>query len=109
TFFFRAEDGIRDFHVTGVQTCALPISAGEQRLLAAFDRVDRGLRHEVTLAGAGGAVEVDGAVGLDELEREALLGEHGRLELRLLARKRGASGRHGRSRRRAHAERTTKR
>src|SRR5690606_40070120 len=27
-FFFRAEDGIRDFHVTGVQTCALPISTG---------------------------------------------------------------------------------
>src|SRR5690606_40012190 len=25
-FFFHAEDGIRDFHVTGVQTCALPIS-----------------------------------------------------------------------------------
>src|SRR5690606_40682236 len=24
-FFFTAEDGIRDFHVTGVQTCALPI------------------------------------------------------------------------------------
>src|SRR5690606_40551587 len=23
----QAEDGIRDFHVTGVQTCALPISA----------------------------------------------------------------------------------
>src|SRR5215475_15272076 len=28
-FFFQAEDGIRDFHVTGVQTCALPISAPE--------------------------------------------------------------------------------
>src|SRR5690606_41210912 len=28
SFFFQAEDGIRDFHVTGVQTCALPISAG---------------------------------------------------------------------------------
>src|SRR6266511_1410435 len=27
-FFFQAEDGIRDFHVTGVQTCALPISDG---------------------------------------------------------------------------------
>src|SRR5690606_39474378 len=27
-FFFQAEDGIRDFHVTGVQTCALPIFAG---------------------------------------------------------------------------------
>src|SRR6266511_6265627 len=29
-FFFQAEDGIRDFHVTGVQTCALPISLGFQ-------------------------------------------------------------------------------
>src|SRR2546426_7234721 len=26
-FFFQAEDGIRDYKVTGVQTCALPISA----------------------------------------------------------------------------------
>src|SRR5690625_5637952 len=25
-FFYQAEDGIRDGHVTGVQTCALPIS-----------------------------------------------------------------------------------
>src|SRR5690606_40794517 len=25
SFFFQAADGIRDFHVTGVQTCALPI------------------------------------------------------------------------------------
>src|SRR5690606_40783062 len=30
-FFFQAEDGIRDFHVTGVQTCALPISASRRR------------------------------------------------------------------------------
>src|SRR5207244_8851978 len=34
-FFFQAEDGIRDDLVTGVQTCALPIS--EQRL-SAIDR-----------------------------------------------------------------------
>src|SRR5437016_10897068 len=27
-FFFQAEDGIRDWSVTGVQTCALPISFG---------------------------------------------------------------------------------
>src|SRR5699024_11227510 len=27
-FFFQAEDGIRDRNVTGVQTCALPISHG---------------------------------------------------------------------------------
>src|SRR5690606_40309309 len=33
-FFFQAEDGIRDFHVTGVQTCALPIW---RRIL---DRID---------------------------------------------------------------------
>src|SRR5690606_40739596 len=30
-FFFQAEDGIRDFHVTGVQTCALPISPRRAR------------------------------------------------------------------------------
>src|SRR5437879_7281632 len=28
-FFFQAEDGIRDTSVTGVQTCALPISGSE--------------------------------------------------------------------------------
>src|SRR3712207_7841182 len=28
-FFFQAEDGIRDIGVTGVQTCALPISTKE--------------------------------------------------------------------------------
>src|SRR2546430_12466869 len=27
SFFFQAEDGIRDLTVTGVQTCALPISS----------------------------------------------------------------------------------
>src|SRR5436309_15934999 len=30
-FFFQAEDGIRDFHVTGVQTCALPILTRRRR------------------------------------------------------------------------------
>src|SRR2546422_9498218 len=32
-FFFQAEDGIRDVAVTGVQTCALPISHVFDRLL----------------------------------------------------------------------------
>jgi len=31
-FFFQAEDGIRDTSVTGVQTCALPISPGMAEL-----------------------------------------------------------------------------
>src|SRR2546422_693109 len=30
-FFFQAEDGIRDVAVTGVQTCALPISVKRSR------------------------------------------------------------------------------
>src|SRR5215213_6867596 len=30
-FFFQAEDGIRDWSVTGVQTCALPISTWPAR------------------------------------------------------------------------------
>src|SRR5437879_1352352 len=33
-FFFQAEDGIRDTSVTGVQTCALPISAEAHPVLA---------------------------------------------------------------------------
>src|SRR5439155_7124215 len=38
-FFFQAEDGIRDGHVTGVQTCALPISDHFERLLAQVVRL----------------------------------------------------------------------
>src|SRR3989441_3597415 len=34
-FFFQAEDGIRDKLVTGVQTCALPISLPRARALCA--------------------------------------------------------------------------
>src|SRR5699024_12686457 len=36
-FFFQAEDGIRDRNVTGVQTCALPISIFES-----FDSMEPG-------------------------------------------------------------------
>src|SRR5256885_6183282 len=39
-FFFQAEDGIRDYKVTGVQTCALPIF---RRLVPADDGI-RGRR-----------------------------------------------------------------
>src|SRR5437764_3940785 len=40
-FFFQAEDGIRDTSVTGVQTCALPISSGLRALSASPGRSDR--------------------------------------------------------------------
>src|SRR5215203_6787563 len=50
-FFFQAEDGIRDIGVTGVQTCALPISDGLPRVLRidgfAMDMVPEG--HMVVL------------------------------------------------------------
>src|SRR5699024_11914031 len=36
TFFVKAEDGMRDRNVTGVQTCALPISNKKQALAACF-------------------------------------------------------------------------
>src|SRR5437660_5929086 len=39
-FFFQAEDGIRDGHVTGVQTCALPIYAGQGDDTGVADVVD---------------------------------------------------------------------
>src|SRR5688572_31589569 len=37
-FFFQAEDGIRDLTVTGVQTCALPISATRAPMLRYGER-----------------------------------------------------------------------
>ena len=35
-FFFQAEDGIRDYKVTGVQTCALPILLTKQNCCLVF-------------------------------------------------------------------------
>src|SRR2546427_4518302 len=40
-FFFQAEDGIRDLTVTGVQTCALPISIRTMATSALCQRVIR--------------------------------------------------------------------
>src|SRR6266446_9673518 len=43
-FFFQAEDGIRDYKVTGVQTCALPILVGAR--LRAVARPARAALHQ---------------------------------------------------------------
>src|SRR6266704_2361401 len=44
-FFFQAEDGIRDRNVTGVQTCALPISRKRVRAAASSTSLrERGSR-----------------------------------------------------------------
>src|SRR2546426_669687 len=41
-FFFQAEDGIRDYKVTGVQTCALPISIRSARESVLSPHLPRG-------------------------------------------------------------------
>src|SRR5256885_2882853 len=43
-FFFQAEDGIRDYKVTGVQTCALPIYSAVKVVSKAVRRGRVGLR-----------------------------------------------------------------
>src|SRR6266496_5864760 len=69
-FFFQAEDGIRDLYVTGVQTCALPISAWVKdrsgkvspvavtRLLG----MKSGIATTSTLVNYGGAVTIKGSL-----------------------------------------------
>src|SRR5437762_1771526 len=59
-FFFQAEDGIRDTSVTGVQTCALPISASvreisgtSKELAGTMSEVNASAAHAAELAGAG--------------------------------------------------------
>src|SRR5215467_4023130 len=42
-FFFQAEDGIRDYKVTGVQTCALPISRPSWRMYTRTPRPSRSM------------------------------------------------------------------
>src|SRR6266508_6488197 len=70
-FFFQAEDGIRDGHVTGVQTCALPISLPAWAGAPGVERLDLdGLAEPDTarLATivARAAVDVDGARAIHE-------------------------------------------
>src|SRR5690606_22904087 len=74
-FFFQAEDGIRDFHVTGVQTCALPICIPIGVRAGVADR--RGLVIRVVDAGAGGAVLVADGARADASVPVAVGGEDG--------------------------------
>src|SRR5256885_8391167 len=62
-FFFQAEDGIRDYKVTGVQTCALPISQTPRRHDATLHDVDR--RAFLRLGVAAGAGALAAACGWD--------------------------------------------
>src|SRR5687767_15332194 len=79
-FFFQAEDGIRDKLVTGVQTCALPISMSAVALAATADIVLDGSDNFATRHAAnrvcvrlkkplvsGAAVRFDGQVAVFDL------------------------------------------
>src|SRR5688500_19729713 len=52
-FFFQAEDGIRDYKVTGVQTCALPISVRASSASSVFEYRFDPQRSDGMKSGAG--------------------------------------------------------
>src|SRR5688500_20284083 len=75
-FFFQAEDGIRDYKVTGVQTCALPISHDRaqrrrqgRRVARAPARRDRALPAPHRRRPAGGEAADAGAPARSEERR----------------------------------------
>src|SRR5256885_9943362 len=73
-FFFQAEDGIRDYKVTGVQTCALPILSSctrfevcGNRYRAAIERAAcRRLKIVIT-------PDLRSSVSIDEIDRHRCL------------------------------------
>src|SRR5256885_2540068 len=63
-FFFQAEDGIRDYKVTGVQTCALPILVEMPSRAAAFSTAvlsDSGRRRLIRAESSSPAVAPAGS------------------------------------------------
>src|SRR5207249_7853474 len=90
-FFFQAEDGIRDRNVTGVQTCALPISIALTGLRSPEDAagvvLNRRVRGELVGDGPGVAWH-RGRDGVDLVDEQgqgagyARLGEIGRASCR---------------------------
>src|SRR5256885_12733076 len=57
-FFFQAEDGIRDYKVTGVQTCALPISQARRQSHGCVSALWRPVRSISKRLSCFGAVRV---------------------------------------------------
>src|SRR6266581_2877716 len=81
-FFFQAEDGIRDGRVTGVQTCALPIS-GYISADTPRTEVDKRFAHPDVLVAGGGPAGMAAAVAAAQdgarvmlVEEEHRLGGH---------------------------------
>src|SRR5690606_40590251 len=67
-FFFQAEDGIRDFHVTGVQTCALPIypaDVEDRQVVLPLQEAEEIVRERQTAHGREGPPREAGEARLD--------------------------------------------
>src|SRR5690606_40870641 len=93
-FFFQAEDGIRDFHVTGVQTCALPIYRGRGRGRRRAGGRRAGRRARARRGADGRADAGDGRPGGDAAADVVRLGvqEIGRASCRERVERAGGAG-----------------
>src|SRR5690625_5486510 len=58
-FFFQAEDGIRDGHVTGVQTCALPIFEPHTTYMSSRSSENFEISMRLSLEGIGALLQRD--------------------------------------------------
>src|SRR5256885_12707384 len=81
-FFFQAEDGIRDYKVTGVQTCALPISFVGGQILYVLGRSSSPFSYPANPALAVGIDPATGAPPNRTVEIYGALSEIGRASCR---------------------------
>src|SRR5690606_2790645 len=75
---FQAEDGIRDFHVTGVQTCALPICIARTGKMLAVDHEN--VKPDILILGkavSGGMYPVSAVLANDDIMLCIKPGQHG--------------------------------
>src|SRR5690625_6956285 len=96
SFFFQAEDGIRAGHVTGVQTCALPIFIALTvsnidyacvNEVWVYDRATQQQASKVALRIPARRVKLPGTLGERSEEHTAELQSRGHLVCRLLLEK----------------------
>src|SRR5260370_10648162 len=72
-FFFQAEDGIRDSSVTGVQTCALPISSSISRNCSGLDKGSLAPEQFLEIDEAANVVRGDGRPSVEALLHLAIV------------------------------------
>src|SRR5256885_14763671 len=68
-FFFQAEDGIRDYKVTGVQTCALPIFVEEDHAPVAVGTMRLAQQRSDQRVAAARLVHYGGAIRIELLAK----------------------------------------